>query len=96
MPGHAKPAECSQPDDPREADRACGSPRETVVLDRPVERRQRAAREVVGDALEIDEPEKLRASRNPIVRDFLEGRPFKSIDEETGVGTATQMDITTT
>ncbi len=50
----------------------------------------------LGRLLEIDEPEKLRASRNPVVRDFLEGRPFKSIDEETGVGTVTQLDITTT
>jgi phospholipid/cholesterol/gamma-HCH transport system ATP-binding protein len=50
----------------------------------------------LGRLLEIDEPTKLRASRNPVVRDFLEGRPFKSVDEETGVGNATQFDITTT
>lgn len=50
----------------------------------------------LGRLLEIDEPLKLRASRNPVVRDFLEGRPFKSVDEETGVGNATQFDITTT
>jgi phospholipid/cholesterol/gamma-HCH transport system ATP-binding protein len=45
----------------------------------------------LGRLLEIDSPTKLRASRNPIVRDFLEGRPFKSLDEETGVGTVTQF-----
>lgn len=48
----------------------------------------------LGRLLEIDAPENLRRSRNPIVRDFLEGRAFKTIDEETGVGTVTQMDIT--
>jgi len=45
----------------------------------------------LGRLLEIDEPAKLKASRNPIVRDFLEGRPFKSLDEETGIGSATQF-----
>jgi phospholipid/cholesterol/gamma-HCH transport system ATP-binding protein len=50
----------------------------------------------LGRLLEIDEPLKLRASRNPIVRDFLEGRPFKSADEETGIGNATQFDLPST
>lgn len=50
----------------------------------------------LGRLLEVDEPMKLKASRNPVVRDFLEGRPFKSVDEETGVGNATQFDITST
>lgn len=40
----------------------------------------------MGRIIEIGTPEEIRRSKNPIVRDFIEGRPILSVDEETQLG----------
>lgn len=40
----------------------------------------------LGRLLEVGTPEEIRRSNNPIVRDFIEGRPILSVDEETKLG----------
>lgn len=41
-----------------------------------------------GRLIEVGTPEAIRNSKNPIVRDFIEGRPILSADEETKLGLA--------
>lgn len=40
----------------------------------------------LGRLIEIGTPEEIRRTRNPVVRDFIEGRPILSMDEETQLG----------
>lgn len=40
----------------------------------------------LGRLMEVGTPEEIRRSNNPIVRDFIEGRPILSVDEETKLG----------
>ena len=40
----------------------------------------------LGRLIEIGTPEEIRRSKNPVVRDFIEGRPILSVDEETKLG----------
>ncbi len=40
----------------------------------------------LGRLIEIGTPDEIRKSKNPIVRDFIEGRPILSVDEETKLG----------
>lgn len=40
----------------------------------------------LGKLLEVGTPDEIRQSKNPIVRDFIEGRPILTVDEETKLG----------
>lgn len=40
----------------------------------------------LGRLVEVGTPEEIRRSENPIVRDFIEGKPILSVDEETKLG----------
>jgi len=40
----------------------------------------------LGHLIEVGTPEGMKQSKNPIVRDFVEGRPILSVDEETKLG----------
>ncbi len=40
----------------------------------------------LGKLVEVGTPDEIRQTKNPIVRDFIEGRPFVSVDEETKLG----------
>jgi phospholipid/cholesterol/gamma-HCH transport system ATP-binding protein len=42
----------------------------------------------LGKLIEVGTPAEVRASKNPIVRDFLEGRPIQSVEEESKLGLA--------
>lgn len=39
-----------------------------------------------GRLLEVGTPEQIRNSDNPVVKDFMEGRPIRTVDEETKLG----------